>query len=65
MESVDEIEELFRYNSLHLEALQGDKKGEFSVRINNQYRLEFSIEKREDQVTVSICNILELSNHYK
>ena len=27
----------------HLEALQGDRKGQFSIRINDQYRICFSV----------------------
>ena len=64
LESVDGIEELYRYNSLHFEALQGDKKGEYSIRINLQYRIEFTVEQSADQCSISICNILDLSNHY-
>ena len=64
LESVDGIEELYRYNSLNFEALQGDKKGEYSIRINDQYRIEFTIEQSNDQCSVSICNIKEISNHY-
>lgn len=65
LESVDGIEELYRYNSLHFEALQGDKKGEYSIRINLQYRIEFTVEQSTDQCSISICNILDLSNHYE
>jgi proteic killer suppression protein len=63
-------EDLYKYQSLHFEALVGDKKGLYSVRVNNQYRVEFSISQIEiNQETVetkiTICNIIELSNHYK
>jgi len=64
LESVDGVEELYRYNSLHFEALQGDKKGGYSIRINDQYRIEFTVEQCNDQCSVSICNIMDLSNHY-
>ncbi len=50
--------------SLHFEALKGDKKGLYSIRVNKQYRLEFKIEK--DLITlVEIVLIENLSNHYK
>lgn len=37
--SVNAITDLFRYNALNYEALQGDKNGISSVRINRKYRL--------------------------
>lgn len=65
LEALDSIEDLYRFATLHYEVLQGDKKGRESVRVNDQYRIEFrsTITGKEPQIT--ICNILELSNHYK
>lgn len=57
-------EDLFRINSLHFEALVGDKKGRFSVRANLGYRIEFTIQEACDKPILTICNIVELSNHY-
>ncbi len=57
-------EDLFRINALHFEALRGDKAGLFSIRVNNQYRIEFSLEDTEGKPVLTICNIVELSNHY-
>ena len=62
LDSVEKVEDLFRYNSLHYETLIGDKAGLESVRVNNQYRIEFSTSV---EGTITICNIIELSNHYK
>ena len=56
---------LTRYVSLHYEKLKGDKKGISSVRVNDQYRIEFIEEKEAGQEIATICNITELSNHYK
>ena len=42
-----------------------DKAGRESVRVNDQYRIEFKSFKLESEIVVTICNILELSNHYK
>lgn len=58
------IEELFLLPSLHYEVLAGDKNGISSIRVNDQYRIEFSV-SQQDEPVVTICNILELSNHYK
>lgn len=65
MEALDSTEDLYRFASLHYEALQGDKKGRESVRVNNQYRIEFRSEIVGKDRLITICNILELSNHYK
>ena len=59
------VEDLFPFNSLNYEKLSGDKEGIESVRVNDKYRLEFQTEKVEGAIVVTICNILELSNHYQ
>ena len=56
---------LTKYGSLHYEKLHGDKEGLSSVRVNDQYRIEFTEEMEADKQIASICNITELSNHYK
>ncbi|MDR1918616.1 MAG: type II toxin-antitoxin system RelE/ParE family toxin [Tannerellaceae bacterium] len=60
-----DITALSKYNSLHYEKLKGDKAGFSSVRVNDKYRIEFEEKRIEDQAIVTICNITELSNHYK
>ncbi|HIW44408.1 MAG TPA: type II toxin-antitoxin system RelE/ParE family toxin [Candidatus Prevotella stercoripullorum] len=65
MESLSAIEDFYRYHSLHYEVLIGDKAGLESVRVNDQYRIEFKTEKSASELTVTVCNIMELSNHYK
>lgn len=57
-------EDLFRINSLNFEALKGNKLGRFSIRVNNQYRIEFSMHDTTEEPILTICNIIELSNHY-
>ena len=65
LESLAVVEDLYRYHSLHYEALTGDKAGLESVRVNDQYRIEFKTEKVVSEIVVTVCNIIELSNHYK
>jgi proteic killer suppression protein len=65
LKSVSRVEDLFRYNALRYEALHGDKEGTESVRVNNQYRIEFKTTQAVSEPVVTICNIIELSNHYK
>lgn len=59
------IEDLFPFKGLNFEALQGDKIGLCSVRANGQYRIEFKVSTVGDEQIITICLILELSNHYK
>ena len=51
--------------SLHFEALHGDKEGRYSIKANDQYRIEFTLAETDEEPVVTICNIMELSNHYK
>jgi proteic killer suppression protein len=57
-------QELYPITSLHFEALLGEKQGRFSVRVNKKYRIEFTIDENVEQPILTICNIIELSNHY-
>lgn len=65
LKQVANVEELLMYNSLKYELLKGDKAGISSVRVNDQYRIEFIVSQQETETVVYVCNILELSNHYK
>ncbi len=65
LESVSTVEDLYRYHSLNYEVLVGDKEGLESVRVNNKYRIEFKTTKVVSEIVVTVCNIVELSNHYK
>ena len=62
----EKIEELFTYHSLRYEKLKGDKKGLSSVRINDQYRLEFrEIGNSGELHGFEICSLTDITNHYK
>lgn len=65
LEQAGNIEELYAIHSLHYEVLKGDKAGISSIRVNDQYRIEFTVKQISQETVVTICNILELSNHYK
>lgn len=58
-------EDLFPLKSLNFEALHGDKEGLFSIRVDLQYRLEFSLNEHDGNTSITICRLQELSNHYK
>ena len=65
MRDTPDVLSLAKYNSLHYEKLVGDKAGLSSVRVNDQYRIEFEEIKQDNEVIATICNITELSNHYQ
>lgn len=65
LSSANAITDLFRNNSLNYEVLQGDKKGISSVRIDRQYRLEFTVREELNEQIITVCRLLDISNHYK
>ena len=62
--NVQNIVQLRNFKSLNFEALKGDEKGLYSIRVNLECRLEFSIE-RERILLHEVIYIEDLSNHYK
>ncbi len=52
LRAVEVVEDLFCFNSLNYEVLKGDKKGVESVRVNDQYRLEFTTKKVVNETIV-------------
>lgn len=65
LENAERIEDLFPIHSLSYKVLKGDKAGISSIRVNDQYRIEFRVTDNEVDPIVSVCTILELSKHYK
>jgi proteic killer suppression protein len=64
--NAERIEELFTYNSLRYEKLKGNKQGLSSIRINDQYRLEFrEICNTNNTLEIEICSLVDITNHYK
>lgn len=59
------IEDLWKHKSLNYEVLSGDKVGCSSIRVNDQYRIVFTVHLNENEPVLTICNVVELSNHYK
>jgi len=64
IQNAESINELKQLRSLNFEALKGDKKGIYSIRVDLKYRLEFLIEK--GKISLSEIVVIEnLSNHYR
>lgn len=65
MKQLSNVMGLAQYGGLHYEALHGDKEGLFSVRVNDQYRIEFREVFEGDKTIAEVVSITDLSNHYK
>lgn len=65
LSSANTVTDLFRNNALNYEVLKGDKQGVSSVRINRQYRLEFTVKDIMNEQIVTVCRLLDISNHYE
>ena len=65
MKQQENVLGLTKFGSLHYEKLHGDKEGKSSVRVNDQYRIEFMEGMEAGKQIATICNITDLSNHYK
>ena len=58
------IEDLFVFNSLNFEALQG-RADYFSIRIDYHYRLEFKTRTEGTEIILTICIVTDITNHYQ
>ncbi len=61
LKSIEKISDLYSFKSLHFEKLKGEKTGQLSLRLNDQYRL--IIEQITDEVVKIL--IVEISKHYE
>ena len=59
--SITELNELNNFRSLNFEALKGDRNGQYSLRLNKQYRLLFKINRNGELEII----IIEISKHYE
>lgn len=61
LESIEKITDLYSFKSLHFEKLKGERTGQSSIRLNDQYRLII------EQITDDVLKILiiEISKHYE
>ena len=65
MKKLSNVMCLAQYGGLHYEALHGDKEGLSSVKVNDQYRIEFREILEGEKTIAEVVSITELSNHYK
>jgi proteic killer suppression protein len=66
MENAVNLNELKTFRGLNFEALSGDLKGKYSVRVDIKYRLILRVEKGRVVIdNMDIIIVEELTNHYK
>ena len=65
LKRAENVEQLYHIHSLNYEVLQGDEKVISSVRINIKYRLEFTVTEVLGEQVITVCRLLDISNHYK
>ena len=61
IQAAPDIRDLYKLKSLHVEKLKGGKwkRGERSIRLNDQYRLVFRMEKNERGTLLVVMNIVD------
>ncbi|MEQ8712001.1 MAG: type II toxin-antitoxin system RelE/ParE family toxin [Cyclobacteriaceae bacterium] len=58
---IERLKDLYQIRSLNFESLSGNRKGQFSIRLNKQFRL-IIIEVEDELIGIEI---IEISKHYE
>ena len=64
LQNTESVKELRKFRGLNFEALKGDFKGFYSVRVDLHYRLILSVEK-DSVIVTDILIIEDLTKHYQ
>lgn len=56
MDNADALEDLRVPPANHLEQIHGNREGQYSIRINNQYRICFSVKGKNEFYSVEIVD---------
>ncbi|MCX7789537.1 MAG: type II toxin-antitoxin system RelE/ParE family toxin [Chloroflexaceae bacterium] len=59
IESAPDTRDFYKLKSLHYEKLSGDRAGQYSFRLNKQWRLIVRIEQGEEGPEVAIIEIVD------
>jgi len=54
-----DVRTFYAMKSLHFEKLKGDRDGQYSMRLNEQWRLIVRLAERPDRTTVVIVSIVD------
>ena len=61
IKNAKDLQDIRNWKSLHFEKLTGDRQGQYSIAIDDSWRIILRIEKDENG---NLIFILELTNHY-
>ena len=59
IEAAPDERTLRNWRSLHYEKLHGDREGQYSVRLNDQWRLVFVLDESTTPTTVTILEVVD------
>lgn len=59
------LREIKASKGLNFEALKGELKGYYSVRVNKGYRLILTVDKEDGIVVTEVLTLHDLNNHYQ
>ncbi len=65
LQMANSTKELRSFKGLNFEALKGDLKGFYSVRVDLSYRLILSVNKTEGIIIKEVLSVHDLNNHYQ
>lgn len=65
LKMAENLQEIRVQKGLNFEALRGNLKGFFSVRVDNQFRLILTLDQKEQIQLTEVIHVHELSNHYQ
>lgn len=65
LQAADSISELRSFKGLNFEALKGNLKGYYSVRVDQSYRIILTADKTEGIIITQILTVFDLNNHYQ
>jgi len=63
LEAASDVYDLWRLSSLNFERLQGNPN-RYSARVTIKYRIEMEIDWENQEKTIGLIGIVELSSHY-
>jgi proteic killer suppression protein len=59
LRAAPDVRELYKRHGLHFEKLKGDRLGEYSMRLNEQYRLIATVEEDAQGAIIVIHDIVD------
>lgn len=63
IESAENLNDLLADRGLRFEKLKNSER--YSMRLNNKYRLEMTVEWKNEANTIGIFTLITISNHYQ